>query len=112
MVEEVEPADVLEEFVKTQYCNAINVMKDLPSTEFSGECLICSGKHSFDECPTLKNSEFLMPLGSGPESVIPLYHALKAVFASAVATISKLQLQENSNSRHASSSTNNRSNKP
>jgi hypothetical protein len=42
----------------TQYCVAVNQISQSPD-KFSGDCMICRSQHSFDNCPVLKDSEFL-----------------------------------------------------
>ena len=41
------------------FCYAISNAKTDPKSAFAGDCIVCRKQHNFDDCPTLKNHEFL-----------------------------------------------------
>ena len=41
------------------YSSAINAIRSNLTRAFTGSCLLCGGQHSFDNCPTLSNTDWL-----------------------------------------------------
>ena len=53
------PEDSKEAIIHDRFCFAISQAKEDPKKVFVGDCIVCRKQHTFDNCPILKDHEFL-----------------------------------------------------
>ena len=53
------PEDDTDMHLHHSFCFAVQTIKDQPERAFTGDCIVCRQQHTFDNCPILKDIEFL-----------------------------------------------------
>ena len=53
------PEDLKEAIIHDWFCFTVTQAKQDPKKAFAGDCIVCRKQHTFDDCPILKDHEFL-----------------------------------------------------